>query len=307
MMTEEKEQASASLTRAYARLLGNELLPSRSGDLEGSDYPLLAESRMPINASRVQTYRQNCRLPEESVLPPLYPQIAAMPLHLQLLSTPGLPGRSLGVVHVGQRVWFHQAMELPGKAMKLETALRPGQAHSRGQIFHMDTRWRDEAGALVWEGESLFLFRGVTAESEASQMSRVPKSGLELPGNALEKPFECPTGIGRSYARTSGDWNPIHLSSMSARLFGFPCPIVHGMWALARALGVLQEESRQTFTGQALEAWFNAPLFWPSTTRIHLSPKGDWFQVDREGKRQRPALWGQFFPLNELKRGPEEE
>ncbi len=300
VMTEEDGQASASLTRAYARLLSNELLPSRSGDLPNSAYPLRCRAPVELNDDRLQAYRRLLGLPAADLMPPLYPQVAAMPLHLQLLSTPGLPGRRLGVVHLGQRVRWKQSMERPreeqGRALDLEVSLRPGAAHPRGRIFHMETVWRDPEGVSRWEAESLLLFRGVGAP-DGADVQRLPPSAPRVPAESDSQGFECPAGIGRSYARVSGDWNPIHLSSMSARLFGFQCPIVHGMWTLAKALVTVEERHPTHLAGTGLEAWFTAPLFWPSESRLHVSPAGDWFQVDRDSARRKPALWGRVSPL----------
>ncbi|MDQ2070741.1 MaoC/PaaZ C-terminal domain-containing protein [Natronospira bacteriovora] len=293
-MIREQRGQPASLTRAYARLLGNELMPARGGALEADAYPLHCHAPVEIQRERVEAYRRICQLPSSGHFPALYPQIAAMPLHLQLLSTPGLPGRSLGVVHLGQTVRWHRPMGPVEERMNLSATLRPGPGHVRGQVFYMQTEWQDSDGIAIWEGESLLLFRGVDAGSD--EMARLPPDTPETPEGALELDIDCPAGLGRSYARVSGDWNPIHLSSMSARLFGFQCPIVHGMWTLARALGEIERLRPQggDFSGRQLEAWFTAPLFWPGSTCLHVSPDGDWFQVDRDRKRRRPALWGQL-------------
>ena len=45
--------------------------------------------------------------------------------------------------------------------------------------------------------------------------------------------------LGRRYAAISGDYNPIHLGALSAKLFGFKQAIAHGMWSKARCLAAL--------------------------------------------------------------------
>ena len=51
-------------------------------------------------------------------------------------------------------------------------------------------------------------------------------------------------GAGRHRAgatrRVSGDRNPIHLHRLTARAFGQPAPIAHGMWTKARCLAALE-------------------------------------------------------------------
>lgn len=46
----------------------------------------------------------------------------------------------------------------------------------------------------------------------------------------------------KAYAKVSGDYNPIHLNGLMARLFGFKAPIVHGMDMAARLLNVASKE-----------------------------------------------------------------
>ena len=42
------------------------------------------------------------------------------------------------------------------------------------------------------------------------------------------------------YAAVSGDRNPIHVSKVGAKAFGFPNVIAHGMWTAARLLGTVE-------------------------------------------------------------------
>ncbi len=48
--------------------------------------------------------------------------------------------------------------------------------------------------------------------------------------------------LGRRYGAVSGDRNPIHLYPLTAKAFGFPTNIAHGMWTLARSLSALQNK-----------------------------------------------------------------
>ncbi|SCD77380.1 MaoC like domain-containing protein, partial [Streptomyces sp. DpondAA-D4] len=48
--------------------------------------------------------------------------------------------------------------------------------------------------------------------------------------------WRLPGDLGRRYGAVSGDRNPIHLHPLTARLFGFPRHLAHGMWTVARCL-----------------------------------------------------------------------
>ena len=79
------------------------------------------------------------------------------------------------------------------------------------------------------------LCRGVKLEGEP--VEEVLASTLELMEVTR---WKAPADIGRQYAKVSGDYNPIHLSAVSAKLFGFPTAIAHGLWNKARTLAALE-------------------------------------------------------------------
>ena len=55
-----------------------------------------------------------------------------------------------------------------------------------------------------------------------------------MPPGGVE--WRLPGDLGRRYAAVSGDRNPIHLYALTAKAFGFPRQIAHGMWSKARCL-----------------------------------------------------------------------
>jgi acyl dehydratase len=67
---------------------------------------------------------------------------------------------------------------------------------------------------------------------------------------------------GRRYAAVSGDHNPIHLYPLTAKVFGFPRQIAHGMWSLARCVAALENRIPDAVT---VDAAFKKPIFLPST------------------------------------------
>jgi acyl dehydratase len=78
--------------------------------------------------------------------------------------------------------------------------------------------------------------------------------------------------VGRAYAAASGDRNPIHTSSVAARLFGFPRRIAHGMWTKARCLAALDARLPATFT---VDVSFKLPVLLPSTVAFSAQPTTD--------------------------------
>ena len=71
--------------------------------------------------------------------------------------------------------------------------------------------------------------------------------------------------VGRRYGAVSGDRNPIHLRPLTARLFGFPRAIAHGMWVKAAALAMVSDQLPPAFT---VDARFKLPMLLPATAAL---------------------------------------
>jgi acyl dehydratase len=101
--------------------------------------------------------------------------------------------------------------------------------------------------------------------------------------------WRLPDDLGRRYAAASGDRNPIHLHPLTARLFGFPRPIAHGMWTVARCLAVhgAPEAAR-------VEARFRAPVPLPGTVAYGTDGAG---RFELRGAGDRPHLTGEVRAL----------
>jgi acyl dehydratase len=80
-----------------------------------------------------------------------------------------------------------------------------------------------------------------------------------------------PLNIGRQFAALCGDYNPIHVHSIFAKLFGFKTAIAHGMWVCGRALSFIEQVPG--WTGQnviELEVFFRKPVPMPSKAKVRL-------------------------------------
>ncbi len=99
-----------------------------------------------------------------------------------------------------------------------------------------------------------------------------------------------PDDIGRRYGAVSGDRNPIHLHALTARAFGFPSAIAHGMWLKARTLAALEGRLPDACT---VDVAFKTPVFLPSTVAIAAAPSASGWALDvRNAKSGKPHLTG---------------
>jgi acyl dehydratase len=98
------------------------------------------------------------------------------------------------------------------------------------------------------------------APAPGASFEEVPASGIE---------WRLPGGLGRTYASVSGDRNPIHLYGITAKAFGFPRQIAHGMWSKARCLGALDGRLPDAVT---VEVAFKKPVLLPGTVAFGSTP-----------------------------------
>ncbi len=99
-----------------------------------------------------------------------------------------------------------------------------------------------------------------------------------------------PPEVGPEYAAVSGDRNPIHVSSLAARAFGFRRRIAHGMWTKARCLAQLAPRLPGAYE---VDVTFRAPILLPSTVNFAAQPTGDGWRLTLHGARSgRPHLYG---------------
>ncbi|MGW7789257.1 MaoC family dehydratase, partial [Streptomyces tricolor] len=79
--------------------------------------------------------------------------------------------------------------------------------------------------------------------------------------------------VGRRYGAVSGDRNPIHLYPLTARLFGFPRAIAHGMWTVARCLAA-HGTSGSAGGSAVVRAEFRAPVLLPGAVAYGADGRG---------------------------------
>jgi acyl dehydratase len=87
----------------------------------------------------------------------------------------------------------------------------------------------------------------------------------------------------------TGDYNPIHVSRLLARLFGFRRDLVHGMWGLARATAGLEELADDGPV--RVDVAFKGPLYMEHEVTVRASPcaGGRSLRLFCEGD-ERPAM-----------------
>ena len=212
------------------------------------------------SSSQLSAYRELCGFADSRTLPITFPHIMAAGLLLHLLTQPEFPLPLLGLVHLRNRIEQLRGIGT-GEALDIELRLDAAREVRLGLEFDLITEVSVD-GERVWREVMTNLYRLPAPKSASSP----PPAGAQL---ADYLPFTAPADIGRRYAAVGKDYNPIHLTPLSARLFGFKRHIAHGMWSLARCAALLSE--RLETEPRLLEVAFRQPLFLPGRATLKFA------------------------------------
>jgi acyl dehydratase len=314
METTRTLQSPPSILPLYARaaapmIPGASLLPFVPG--RGAEIPEieLELGGVRVDPEKVAAYARVCGFALRDHLPPTYPHVLAFPLHMAVMTDGGFPFGAVGLVHVENRIVQHRRI---GIGEELTIRVRPTklEPHPKGRTFSLVTEAGVD-GKTAWESTSTMLRRGKASDDEATSNHQAHHGRGEIapdgdadgkahPGGGAE--WKLGGDLGRRYAAVSGDRNPIHMHSLSAKALGFPRAIAHGMWTKARCLAALESTLPDAF---GVEVRFRRPILLPA--RVEFAGTTDGGGTDfavRDAKRGTPHLEGRIEPLeNQAKDG----
>jgi acyl dehydratase len=258
----------------------------RGGDLPDTR---LAREGVDVDPGELAAYARVCGFGLGNTLPVTYPHVLAFPLQVALMSDRSFPLALPGLVHVRNTIEQLRPIGI-GEPLDLEVWAERFATHRSGATVDLCASVRT-GGEEVWRGRSIYLARGAKAPEGA------PASDVDVSVVDLERPsatWRVPDDAGRRYAAVSGDVNPIHLSGLTAKAFGFKRAIAHGMWVKARALAALQGRLPDAVTADVA---FKKPLLLPSTVTLSTGEAGGgWDFAVRNAKSGAEHLVGTARP-----------
>lgn len=214
------------------------------------------------------SYNSFCRIFgfSDDLVPLTYWHIRFFGLRAFLASRPEAPFPLPGMVHLSDRIRQYRPIHRE-ESFTVDCRFGRLLAHEKGTAFETLTRLFS-GDDLVWEENTVNLYLGknipCTEETESFP--------LELGNNCHSVTAEMHSGLGREYAKVSGDYNPIHLNTTGARVFGFKRHLLHGWYSVNRCLQPYEKELKNP---AELVASFKKPLFLPSTIKLKTERKAD--------------------------------
>ncbi len=231
-------------------------------------------------------------------IPPAYPQVRTNGMQGTLMLESGRGGGSLSLVHVRNTIDVYDDFSLDD-VMDIECKLGAIMPVKRGKEHELGTTLRRN-GKLLWRSSAIFLLRGEKSsrkrQSKQQKSDDGPFSERTLGKETCRQTWNLGPDLGRRYARISGDYNPIHLGRLPARLFGFQKPIAHGLWMLEFAFSAFKQQHPHMKTPFRYEAAFLRPVFLPSTPTLRLHEHGF---VLWDDTRERPLFLGHVGDIPE--------
>ena len=282
-MAERELSSSPSLTVLYPKAMAGAALPlvrklpgigGPAAELPDTELVL---PDVEIDRDGLADYCRVCTFEIHETLPVTYPHVLAFPLHMELMSDTSFPFPMIGLVHVVNRIELRRPIRADER-MTLRVRTDDLRPHDRGKQFDVVAE-AAVGGETVWTSRSTYLHRegGSGGGGSSKERTEPPKPTAT---------FNVPDDIGRRYAAVSGDRNPIHMHSLTAKLFGMPRAIAHGMWTKARCLALLQGTLPEAYT---VEASFKLPVLLPA--RVAFSTDGSAFAL-HDARSGKPHLAG---------------
>lgn len=253
---------------AKAALSGLRRGGSGSAELPSTVY---ARARVPVSAADLASYDRVCGFRLSDELPPTYPHMLGFPLQMKLMTDRDFPFPPIGTVHVANRISVLRPLRVTDK-LELRVYAQNLRPHRKGLRFDLVTESHVD-GELAWHEVSTYLRRGgagAAAQAEGDLRTAEQGEGHLQPAETREPSavWQVAEDAGRRYAEVSGDANPIHLHALTAKLFGFPRAIAHGMWTKARCLALLEGRLPDAYT---VDVTFAKPVLLPSEVAFSTS------------------------------------
>ncbi|HEV7652141.1 MAG TPA: MaoC/PaaZ C-terminal domain-containing protein [Actinophytocola sp.] len=258
----------------------------KGGELPDTAYALTGVRTDPAHLA---AYNRVCGFRLADELPATYPHVLTFPLQIKLMAAGDFPFPLAGSVHVANRITQSRPLSLADE-LELRVHVANLRDHPRGRQFDMISEAL-VGGDVVWTDVSTYLRRGGSSGSGSGAGSGSPeekKERREPP--AATASWRVPDDIGRRYGEVSGDRNPIHLHKLTAKMFGYPRAIAHGMWTKARCLAAFEGRLPDAFT---VDVRFKTPVLLPATVGFAAARDGAGWRFELFGARNgKPHLEG---------------
>lgn len=215
-------------------------------------------------------YRTLCDIQDNGTLPPLFVHALAMPLHLAMFTQPTFPLQLLGVLHMSNSTESLRPIRAD-ETLDIHSTIDGITQTDRGQSFEVLTTVSVKGETVLRETSSFLSPLPASARGKTAKPAGTPAA--ETAWGEPIATWKVAANAGRRFVGPSGDFNFIHISAITAKMFGFKKAIAHGMFSAAKCLAVLQKG--QPEGPVKIDLRFKRPLFIPGSVALHTAVEGD--------------------------------
>jgi acyl dehydratase len=224
-------------------------------------------SDLAINPANVSEYAAVTGLRFGDSVPLTYPFALTFPSVMSLVSGFDFPFAAMGSVHVENVITQYRPISVTD-TVDVKVHAENLREHRKGLLVDLITEI-NVGNDLAWHQVTTFLHQQRTSLSDEPKTEQPRKQQKLPPPNAM---LQITPGQIRHYASVSGDHNPIHTSSIGAKLFGFPTSIAHGMFSAAAVLANVEGQLPPAVT---YSVRFGKPILLPARVGLYTERVAD--------------------------------
>jgi len=250
---------------------------------EKAAYPKFQLKKTILTPDKLRKYNKICGFDHTLIVPATFLHAYIFPLHTNLLSQPEVPFPLPGLIHYANSIRQERPLYI-GEEFTVTCKLGNLIAHDKGQAFEV-VSYIEVNSRRIWEDISIYLYKGAEGIGEVLEWEQPV-----LNENCIKESWSLYHNLGLEFAVASGDFNPIHLHPLTAKLFGFERHLIHGMWSVGRILALLEKRMPQSFE---LTASFKTPIYLPASVIFRHEKTEDGFNFDIvDNTQEKPHLKG---------------
>ena len=220
-----------------------------------------------IDLKNVKKYNEFFNMNDS--LPITYLYLLAFPSQLALMTSKTFPISVMGLVHLGNTLEYKNKIDV-NKPLRLETsALIPTK--EEGSLFPVLSVNFFQGTTLVATCSSNYIAKRKRKGEKKSEETPVEEPVKLTPIHSEKLTFT--KSIALKYARISGDFNPIHISSFLAKNFGFKSSIAHGWCSASRVLAIVEKQKNKKLN--YINVSWKTPILLPSDVNVELYDNAD--------------------------------
>ena len=218
------------------------------------------------NIKHINKFKKVCSLKDDDIsIPFLYPAAIVLYPNVCLMADPAYPFPAIGSVHVYNTTTLYKKLTIDETFSCIIKADKTITHVKKGSEVEFISTLIDSDNNPAWINSSKFLVMHKARNKRQSSSTPTPAptpqtdtttstdtANVQTPGTGnaqqqstgaqwpepiesdltlvLEDEWKLGSHISLDYAAVSKDYNPIHTSTLAAKLFGFPGIIIHGTY-----------------------------------------------------------------------------